>query len=134
MKRPAIGTAACYLAIGAGALAIVALVLPWYHYGDGLPTVSAFEVFRRGDVYLTVVAAVAIAAAVSNLLAPWNWFPLALALLGGLALGLPLFLRLEVGFSSEDFDFAGIGMYLGLIAGVAMCVAAALSFTDVARR
>jgi hypothetical protein len=40
-----------------------------------------------------------------------------------------LFLRLEVGFTSEGFDFAGVGMYLNLIAGVAMCAAAALTFT-----
>jgi hypothetical protein len=133
-RQPA--RAACFLAIGAGALSIVALLLPWYEYGaarEGLPSVSAFEVFSRGDIYLTAVAVAAIAAAVLNLLAPRKWFPLVLALLGGLLLGLPLFLRLEVGFTSEDFDFAGVGMYLHLIAGVAMCAAAALAFTALDR-
>src|SRR5919204_5473607 len=82
-RQPA--RAACFLAIGAGALSIVALLLPWYEYGvarEGLPSVSAFEAFSRGDEYQTAVAVAAIAAAVLNLLAPRKSFPLVLALLG----------------------------------------------------
>jgi hypothetical protein len=114
-----------YLAIVGGTAAAVSLLLPWYEvFGE---TASAFEVYERADVYLLVLSVGGVLLAAANLSRPRAWFPAAIGLVGGLALGGPLMLRLEAGFGKEANDAIAAGWYVYLLGGALMCLAAVLA-------
>lgn len=114
------------LGIAGGAAAAVALFLPWYDiFGD---SASAFEVYERADVYLLVLCAAGVLITAGNVARRRAWFPVSLALVGGLALSGPLMLRFEAGFGKDANDAISYGWYAYLLGAALMCVAAVLAF------
>jgi hypothetical protein len=114
-----------YLAIAGGVAAGVALLLPWYDiFGE---SASAFEVYERADVYLVAFAVAGVLIALANLGRPRPSFPVAMGLVGGLALGPPLMLRFEAGFGKDANDAIAVGWYVYLAGAGLMCAAAVLA-------
>jgi ABC-type uncharacterized transport system permease subunit len=124
-------SAAAYLGVAGGALVCVSLFLPWYDFlGEN---VSAFETYARGDVYLAALGFAGIVVAIVNRTRPFTSFPIAIGLLGGLALGGPLLLRLEAGFGKAANDAIAAGWYVNLLGAALMCMAAVAAFRDAFR-
>ena len=120
-----------YLAIAGGIAAGGALLLPWYEIlGE---TVTAFEVYQRADAYLLAFAVVGVVLAIVNAVRPRAWFPTAMGLVGGLALGPPLMLRLEAGFGEAANDAISAGWYVYLAGAGLMCAAAVLAYARATR-
>ena len=120
-----------YLAIVGGVSAGVALLLPWYDVlGE---SASAFEVYERADVYLLVFAIAGAVIALANVGRPRASFPVAMGLVGGLALGPPLMLRLEAGFGKDANEAIAVGWYVYLAGAGLMCAAAVLAQSRAAR-
>jgi hypothetical protein len=119
---------AVYLGVAGGALVCVSLFLPWYDFlGEN---VTAFETYARGDVYLAALGFAGIVVAILNRVRRWPSFPLVMGLLGGLALGGPLLLRLEAGFGKAANDAIAAGWYVNLLGAALMCAAAIAAFRD----
>jgi hypothetical protein len=120
-----------YLAIAGGVSAGLALLLPWYDiFGE---SATAFEVYERADAYLAAFAIAGVVIAIVNVSRPRAWFPVAIGLVGGLALGPPLMLRLEAGFGKDANEAIAVGWYVYLAGAGLMCGAAVLAYGRAAR-
>lgn len=120
-----------YLAIAGGIAAAVALLLPWYEIlGE---TVTAFKVYERADAYLLAFPVVGVVLAIMNAARPRAWFPAAMGIVGGLALGPPLMLRLEAGFGKAANEAISAGWYVYLAGAGLMCAAAVLAYARAAQ-
>jgi hypothetical protein len=124
VRRSALGEVARYVAIGGGALILISLFLPWIDEGFS-GSQSGFEIFGKYDVFIAVLAAVAITLAVVDWFVKWRGLLPMVAALGAFLLADPVVTLLEF-----SLDGHGIGYWLHVIGAVALTSAGLMALID----